>query len=146
MRNIITTFENFKNRLYVTCKNAPEDNYDLHNLKDYEVVKYDDQPYGIGLVTILLPNGNERTYPKIMFSEPFEKGETNKLIKSARVMAPQEIEDQIALQNRNQENLKDVFDLMDKIMTYNFTNQSEKNGSIKTIQMIRSHLLNREIK
>jgi len=73
MGNIVKTFENFKDKLYVTCKNAPEDNYQSHNLKDYEVVKYDNQPFGVGLVTILLPNGSEKTYPKTMFSEPFKR-------------------------------------------------------------------------
>jgi len=63
----------FEDTLYVTCKNAPEDNYQLHNLKDYEVVKYDTQPFGVGSVTILLPNGSEKIYPKTMFSEPFKR-------------------------------------------------------------------------
>ncbi len=64
-------------QLYVTCKNSPECNYDLHNKKDYAVVDYDHQSYGIGRVTILLPNGNERTYPKNMFSKPFNQKNSN---------------------------------------------------------------------
>jgi hypothetical protein len=63
----------FEDTLYVTCKNALDDNYQLHNLKDYEVVKYDTQPFGVGLVTILLPNGSEKTFPKTMFTEPYKK-------------------------------------------------------------------------
>jgi hypothetical protein len=105
MGTIIKTFENFKDRLYVTCKNATEDNYELHNFKNYEVVKYDNQPFGVGRVTILLPNGSEKTYPKTMFSKPFRR------------------------ETRLLENID--------------SNQSEKNGSIKTIGMIRSYLSNR---
>ena len=61
------------NRLYVTCKNSPECNYELHNMKDYLVVDYDGQPYGVGRVTVLLPNGNTYHSCKSMFSEPFNK-------------------------------------------------------------------------
>ena len=74
MGNIVKKFENFKDGLYVTCKNSPEDNYQLHNKKDYLVIKYDNQPYGVGRLTILNPSsGKEETYPKTMFSEPFNK-------------------------------------------------------------------------
>jgi hypothetical protein len=74
MGNIVKKFENFKDELYITCKNSPEDNYQLHNMKDYLVIKYDNQPYGVGRVTILNPSrGKEETYPKTMFSEPFNK-------------------------------------------------------------------------
>jgi hypothetical protein len=65
--------ESIETKKYVTCKNSPEDNYELHNKKDYEVVEYDKQPYGVGYVTIKLPNGKERHYPKTMFGEPFTK-------------------------------------------------------------------------
>ena len=58
---------------YVTCKNASECDYTLHNMKDYLVVAYDTQPYGIGWVVILLPNGNTKCYPKTKFSKVFEK-------------------------------------------------------------------------
>jgi hypothetical protein len=58
---------------YVRCKNACECDYTLHNMKDYLVVDYDTQPYSIGLVVILLPNGNARCYHKTKFSEVFEK-------------------------------------------------------------------------
>jgi hypothetical protein len=69
MGNIVKKFENFKDELYITCKNSPEDNYQLHNMKDYLVIKYD--PYSVGRVTILNPSsGKEETYPKTMFSEP----------------------------------------------------------------------------
>jgi len=74
MGNIVKKFENFKDGLYITCKNSPEDNYQLHNKKDYLVIKYDNQPYGVGRVTIFNPSsGKEETYPKTMFSEPFNK-------------------------------------------------------------------------
>lgn len=78
MVNIVKNFKNLKDRFYVTCKNAPEHNYQLHNLKDYEVLEYDDQPFGVGLVTILLPNGSEETFRKTMFSEPFKKKYDNR--------------------------------------------------------------------
>jgi hypothetical protein len=43
-------------------------------MKDYLVIKYDNQPYSVGRVTILNPSsGKEETYPKTMFSEPFNK-------------------------------------------------------------------------
>jgi len=58
---------------YVRCKNACECDYNLHNMMDYPVIDYDTQPYGIGRVVILLPNGNTVCYPKNMFSEVFEK-------------------------------------------------------------------------
>ena len=73
MEKIVKKFEKSKYRFYVTSKNVPECNYQLHNLKDYEVLEYDDQPFGVGLVTILLPNGSEKTFRKTMFSEPFKK-------------------------------------------------------------------------
>jgi hypothetical protein len=38
MGNIVKKFENFKDELYITCKNSPEDNYQLHNMKDYLVI------------------------------------------------------------------------------------------------------------
>lgn len=69
----IRTYEQEIKKTYVICKNSGEDNYDLHNGKSYEVIKYDDQPYGIGNVKVLMPDGNEKTYPKTMFGNPYIK-------------------------------------------------------------------------
>lgn len=63
------TIENPNVKIYATCKNSPECNFDLHNKKDYIVVNYNEQQQQITIIT----KGREKTYSAHMFSEPFRK-------------------------------------------------------------------------
>lgn len=69
----------------------------------------------------------------------------NKLIKSSKTMSDEEIDNDIKKQEYNIQNFKDIFDKINEISKLKFNNENEKVGAIKSLNILKNYILNRDI-
>ena len=70
---------------------------------------------------------------------------SSKLIKSAKVMTDDEIKNAENSQKYNIEKFKDIFDKINEVSNFKFVNEDEKNGAIKSLNILKNYILNRDV-